>query len=128
MRNICKNISSRPTGLSCRFCWNDSACLSSYPTPVAPLNSCLSLPATTIQLFSQNLFPTFFAAVVEFLNFNNLCIFWRSKFQQVRTDRFCSWNDLFAQNWKSGSPNNLCTESLSTLTTNTSAEWNFYLS
>ena len=24
-RNVCKNVSARPTDLFCRFCWNDSA-------------------------------------------------------------------------------------------------------
>ena len=39
---------------------------------------------------------------------NNLCDFWHSKFQQVITYAFCSWDDIFAQKWNWSSPNNLC--------------------
>ena len=52
---------------------------------------------------------------------NNLCNFWRSKFQQINIHKFCSWDDTFTQERNCGSPNNLCkcTESLCTLSTNT---------
>ena len=50
-RIFCKNVSSRPTDLFCRFCWNDSA--------RAPFL------ATTTQLFLRVCLPTLFAAVLE---------------------------------------------------------------
>ena len=61
---------------------------------------------------------------------NTLCNFWHSKIQQVSTYAFCSWDDLFTQKWNCSSPKNLCkcTESSSKLSTNTSIEWNLYLS
>ena len=117
MRNVCKNVSPRPTGLFCRFCWNDSA-----RTP---------FPATTTQLFSQCLSSHILCRCLDILSTtNNLCNFWHSKCQQVSTYAFCSWDDIFTQNWTCSSPNNLCkcTESSSTLSTNTSIELNLYLS
>ena len=117
MRNVCENVSSRPTGLFCRFYWFDS--------------SCSPFPATTTQLFSQSLSSHTLCSCLEFLSTtNNLCNFWRSKFQQVSTYAFCSWDDIFTEKWNCISPNNLCkcTEFPSTLSTNTSIEWNLYLS
>ena len=117
MRNVCKNVSSKPTDLFCRFCWNDSAC--------SPF------PATTTQLCSQSLSSHSVCSSFEFLSTtNSLCNLWRSKFQQVSTYAFRSWYDLFTQNWNCSSPNNLCkrTASTSTLSANNSIEWNFYLS
>ena len=57
---------------------------------------------------------------------NNLCNFWRSKFQQISTHAFCSWCDIFTQKWNCDSLKNLykCTESPSI----TSIEWNLYSS
>ena len=82
MRNVCKNVSSRPTDLFCRFCWNDSA-----------RNL---FPATTTQLFSQGRSSYTLCSCLEFLSTtNNLCNFWHSKFQQVSTYAFCSWDDIF---------------------------------
>ena len=130
MRNVCKNIYSRPTGLFYRFCWNESACL----PPLRKLPSAhgsLPLLATTTQLFSQSLSSHTLCSCLEiFSTTNNLCNFWNSKFQQVSTYAFCSWDDLFTQKWICSSPNNLCkcTESPSTLSTNTSVEWNLYFS
>ena len=117
MRNVCNNVSSRPTDLFCRFCWNDPA---SSP-----------FPATTTQLFSQSLSSHPLCSCLEiFSTTNNHCNFWHSKFQQVSTYAFCSWDDIFTQKWNCSSPNNLCrcTESPSTLSTNTSIERNLHLS
>ena len=117
MRNVCKNVSSRPTNLFCWFCWKESA-----RSP---------FPATTTQLFSKSLSSDTLCSCLEYLSTtNNLCSFWRSKFQQVRTYAFCSWGDIFTQKWNYSSPNNLWkyTESPSTMSTNTSIEWNLYLS
>ena len=116
-RNVCKDVSSRPTDLFCRFCWNDSACS--------------LLLATNTQLFPQSLSSHILCSCLEILSTTNKhCNFWRSKFQQVSTYAFCSWDDIFAQKWNCSSPNNLfeCTESPSTLSTNTSIEWKLYLS
>ena len=124
MRKVCKNVSPRPTDLFCRFCWNDSACL-----PYA--YGSLPLPATTTQLFSQSLSSQTLCSCLESLSTtNNLCNFWHSKFQQVSTYAFFSWDDIFTQKWNCSSPKNLCkcTESPSMLSTNTFIEWNLYLS
>ena len=118
MRNVCKNVSPRPTDLFCRFCWNDSARI---PFPAAPFT----------QLFSQSLSSHTLCSCLEILSTtNNLCNFWHSKFQQVSTYAFCSWDDTFTQKWNWSSPNNLCkcTEPPSTLSTNTSIVWNLHLS
>ena len=124
MRNVCKNVSSRPAGLFCRFFWNESACLlSAYGS--------LPLPATTNQLFSQSLSSHTLCSCLEFLSTtNNLCNFWHSNFQQVSNYAFCNWGDIFTQKWNCNFPNNLCkcTESPSTLSTNTSIECNLYFS
>ena len=144
MRNVCKNVSSRPTGLFCRFFWNESACL----LPVRKLpsaNGSLPLPATCLpyaygslppatpftQLFSQSMSSHNLCSCLEILSStNNLCNFWHSEFKQVSTYAFCSWDDIFTQNWNCSSPKNLCkcTKSPSSLSTNTSIEWNLYYS
>ena len=124
MRNVCKNVSSRPTGLFCRFCWNESAC-----PPDA--YSSLPLPATTTQLFSQSLSSHTLCSCLEILSTNNnLCNLWHTKVQQNSTYAFCSWDDIFAKKYDCSSRNNLCkcTDSPSTLSTNTSIEWNIYFS
>ena len=117
MRNVCKNVSWRPTDLFCRICWKDSACS--------------LFPATTTQLFSQTLFSHNLCSCLKILSTtNNLFNFWRSKIQQVSEYGFCSCDVIFTQEWNSGFLNNLCkcTESPFTLSTNTSLEWNLYLS
>ena len=117
MRNVCKNVSPRPTYLFCRFSWNDSART--------------ALPATTIQLFSQSLSSHTLCSCLDILSTtNNLCNFWHSKFQKVSTYAFCSWDDIFTEKENYSSPNTLwkCTKSSSTLPTNTSIEWNLYSS
>ena len=137
MRNVCKNVSSRPTDLFCRFCWNDSA-RTLFPAtclpPVLKLPSAYgSLPpaAPFTQLFSQILSSHTLCSCLNILSTTkNLCNFWLSKFQQVSTYAFCSWDDIFTQKWNCSSPHNLCkcTKSPSTLSTNTSTVWNLYLS
>ena len=90
MRNVCENVSSRPTDLLCGFCWNDSACL----TPVRlwlPSSSCYHYPT----VFSESVFPHFWNCLENLPTTNNLCIFWHSKFQQVSIYSFCSWDDKF---------------------------------
>ena len=124
MRNVCKYVSSRPTPLFCRFCWNESACL-----PIA--YSSLPLSATTTQLFSQSLSSHTPCSCLDFLSTtNNLCNFWHSEFQRVSTYAICSWDDIFTQKWTCSSPNNLCecNESPSMLSTNTSIVRKLYLS
>ena len=66
--------------------------------------------------------PTLFAAVFKFV----LPLTTSAKCCAA----FCSWDDIFTQKWNCSSPNILCkcTESPSTLSTNTSIEWNLYLS
>ena len=117
MRKVCENVSLRPTDLFCSFCWNDSA---------------WSLFSVTItQLFSQNLSYHILCSCLEVLSTtNNHCNFWRSKFQEVSTYVFCSRDDVFPQNWNCSSPKHLCkcTESPSTMSTNSSKEWNIYFS
>ena len=92
MRNVCEKVSSRPTDLFCRFCWNDSA---RTPFPATSLPPAAPFP----QLFSQSLSSHTLCSCLEILSTtNNLCNFWKSKFQQVSTDAFCSWDDIFTQN------------------------------
>ena len=94
------------------------------------------LPAVRLRLLSPNCFfqsllsHTLCSRPEILSTTNNLCDFWHSKFQQVSTYAFCSWDDIFTQKWNCSSPNNLCkcTESPSTLSTNTSIVWNLYLS
>ena len=117
MINVDKIASSRSIDLFCTFCWNDSVRSPS--------------PATTTQLFPQSLSSHTLCSCLELLSTtNNLCNSWHSKFQQISTYAFCSWDDIFNQKWNCSSPNNLCkcTESPSTLSTNTSIIWNLYLS
>ena len=137
MRNVCKNVSSRPTDLFCRFCWNDSARTPFSATCLPPVRKLSSVygsfpPAAPFpQLFSRSLSSQTFCSCLETLSTNNnLCNFWHSKFQQVSTYAFCSWDHIFTEKWNCSSPNNLrkCTESPSTLLTNTSIEWNLYFS
>ena len=94
------------------------------------------LPAVRLRLpspnyFSQSLSSHTLCSCLDILSTtNNICNFWHSKFQQVSTYASCSQDDIFTQKWNCSSPNNLCkcTESSSTLSTNTSIEWNLYLS
>ena len=113
-RNVWKNVSPWRTGLFRRFCWNDSP-----------------LFTATSQLFFQSLLSHTLCSRLEILSTtNNHCDFRHSKVQQVSTYAFCSGDDIFTQKWNCRSPNNLCkcTESPSTLSTNTSIVWNLYFS
>ena len=137
MRIACKNVSLRPTGLFCRFCWNESACLppvrmlpSAYSSRPLPATSRLPVAPLT-QLFSQSLSSDTPCSCLEILSItNNLCNFWHSKSQKVSIYAICSWDDIFTQKWNCSSPNNLCKwiEPPSTLSTNTSIGWNLYFS
>ena len=131
MRNVCENVSWRPTDLFCRFWWNNSA-RTLFPASCLPYAYGFVPPAVPFtQLFSQSLSSHTLCSCLEILSTtNNLCIFWHSKLQQVGTYAFCSWDDIFTQKWKCSSPNNLCkcTESPSTLSTNNSIAWNLYFS
>ena len=91
MRNVCKNVSSRPTDLFSRFCWNDSA-RTHFPVTSRP-------PGTSFtQLFSQSMSSHTLCSCLDILSTtNNLCNFWQSNFQQVSTYAFCSWDDIFTQ-------------------------------
>ena len=124
MRTVCKTVSPRPTDLFCRFCWNDSG--------RTLLPATLSPPAAPFtQLFSQSLSSNTLCSCLDILSTtNNLCNFWHSRFQEVSTYAFCSWDDIFTQKWNCSSPKNLCkcTKSPSTLSTNTSIVWNLCFS
>ena len=70
MRQICKNVSPRPTGLFCRFFWKDTECLPASRTQ-APFHLLLSSPIAPFLLPLPNCFirvclPTLFAAVLKF--------------------------------------------------------------
>ena len=124
MRNVFKNVSPRPNDLFCRLCWNDSACI--------PFLATCRLPAAPFtQLFSQSLSSHSLCSCLDILSTtNNICNFWHTKFQEVSTHAFCSWDVIFTQKWNCSSPNNLCkcTESPFTLSTNISVERNLYFS
>ena len=131
MRNVCKNVSSRPNGLFSRFCCKESARTPFLGTCLPYAYGSLPLAAPLTQLFSQSLSSQTLYRCLEILSItNNLCNFWHSKFQQVSTYTFCSWVEIFTQKKNCSSPNNLCkcTESPSTLSTNTSLERNLYFS
>ena len=128
MRNVCKNVSSRPTGLFSRSCWNDSPFL--LP-PCLPYASSLPPAARFTQLFFQSLLPhTPCSRFERFSTAKNLSNLWCSKLQHVSNYAFCRWDDTFTQNWNCSSPNNLCkcTEAPSPLSSKLSIVWNFYLS
>ena len=117
MSNDCKNVSSRPTDLFCRFCSDDAACSPS--------------PAPTTQLFSQSLSSHTPCSCLKSLSTtNNLCCIWRNKLQHVSNYAFWSWDDIFTQNWNCSSHSILCkcTKSPFTMSTKTSIEWNLFLS
>ena len=113
MRNVCKNVSSRPTDLFCRFCWNDpartnfSATSLPYVRKLPSVYGSLPPAAPFTQLFSQSLSSHTLCSCLEILSTtNSICSFWHSKFQQISTHAFCSWDDKFTQYWICGSPNN----------------------
>ena len=115
-RNVCKNVSSPPTGLFSRFDWNGSHHVTAPPFTQLFFQSFLSLtPCSPLEILSTT---------------NNLCKFWHSKFQQVSTYTLCRWNDIFTQKWNCSSPKTLgkSPKSPSPLSSNRSLVWNFYLS
>ena len=64
MRIVCENVSPRQTGLFCRLCWNDSACL----PPIHKLlsaNRSLLLPVPNC--FLRVFLPRTFGAVSKFI-------------------------------------------------------------
>ena len=105
-------------------------------TPKAPLLFLLPL----LNCFLRVCLLTLFAAVLKFFpprttsansrHSWHSCNLWHSKVQQNSTYAFCSWDDIFAKKYDCSSRNNLCkcTDSPSTLSTNTSIEWNIYFS
>ena len=121
MRNVCKNVSSRPTGLFSRFCWKDFPLFTTGRPPSAPFS----------QLFFQSLSShTLCSHLERFSTANNLSNLWCSKLQHVSAYAFCRWDDIFTQKGNCSSPNNLCKspKSPSPLSSNRSIVWNFYLS
>ena len=99
-------ISTRPIALFGRFCRNDS------PLLTYKIHVCSQVvPSYTLN-----------CPVESFSTIDDLRNFWRIKFQEINTDTFCSWDDIFTQYLKLFSTNNLskCTESTSTLSTITS--------
>ena len=120
-KNVCKNVSSRPSGLFSRFWWNESLLITTSFQPAAPFT----------QMFFQSVLSHTLCRRLEILSTTkNLCYFWHSKFQQISTYSFCSWDDIFTQKWNWSSPNNLCksSKSPSSLSSNRSIVWNSYLS
>ena len=117
MRNNCKNVSPWPSDLLSDFVGMTLLALR-FLRPLHPT------------LFLESVFHILCSCLEILSTTNNLCNFWHSKFQQVSTYAFCRWHDIFTQKWNCSSPNNLCkcTESPSTLSTNTSKVWNLYLS
>ena len=115
MGKFCKNVSSRQTELFCRNYWNDAACCFfsgyDYPTDLSGF------------LFSYSSLLSEFLSITD-----SLSSFWCRGFLQVSTHTFCSWDDIFTQIGNFGFLNNLCkwTKSPSTLSSNTSIEWNLY--
>ena len=97
-------------------------------TPTAPF--CLQLPSPNC-FFRVRFLPTLSAAdLKDFLpRITSPISVCSSKLQHVSTYAFCSWDDIFTQKWNCSSPSNLCKspKSPSTLSTNRSIVWNFYL-
>ena len=117
MRVVSNKVTSWPTGLLCRFRWNDSGCS--------------LLTATANQLFFQSLSSHTLFSCLEFLYTTNyFCNFWRSKFDKFSTYAACSLDDIFEQKLNYSYSNTLCKfiGSPSTFSTKTSLEWNLYLS
>ena len=115
LRNSCWNVSSRPTGLFCRFCQND--CLRFF--------SCCHYPS----VFLAGL-PTLFCNSLEiFFTATDFWNFLSSIYHQVNTHLSSSWNNTFWHKSNFDPPKSTCrcTKSFSTLSINTPIEWNLYL-
>ena len=99
--------------------------------PCLPYASSHPPTAPFTQLFFQSLLSNTLCRRLErFSTANNLSNLWYSKFQQVSTYAFCSWDDILTQKRNCSSPNTLCkcTESPSPLSSKPSIVWNLYLS
>ena len=133
-RNVCKNVSSWPTGLFSSFYWNHFSLFTTSLPPIRKLFSAYgSLPpaAPFTQLCLQSLLSDTLCSRLEwFSTANNLSNLWCSKLQHVGTYAFCRWDDKFTLKWNWSSPNNLreSTKSPSPLSSNSSIVWSFYLS
>ena len=117
MRNVCKNVPWRPTGLFCRF----------------------SLEWLCLHFFTSYHYLIVFS---EFIFLHSLQLSWNSFYQwrpmqflaqQIPANqhrRVLQLGQYFSKYWSWSSTNNLCesAESSSTLSTNTSIEWILYLS
>ena len=111
MKNICKNVSSRPNGLFCRCCWNDSPWI--------------SFPATITQLFSQSSSPTHLAAVLIFFDHQQHLQFLAQQISKNQHQRSLELN-VITQKGNCGSPaiaECKCTKFRSRLSTKTSRFW-----
>ena len=117
MRNVCKKVPSRLTCLFRRFCWKYSAC--------SPL------PATTTQLIFQSLSSHILCCCLNFfLPLTTSAISGEGKSNKLAPTRFAAGTICLRKNGIGVLPITcaMCTESPSTLSTNTSKAWNLYLS
>ena len=113
MRNVCRNVSRFVLQILLEW-----LCSHSFPCYHHTI------------FFSEFVIPYSLQLSWNFSTTNNICSFWHTKFQEVSTHAFCSWDVIFTQKWNCSSPNNLCkcTESPFTLSTNISVERNLYFS
>ena len=95
LRNVCKDIFSRPTGLFCRLCWNEFA-------------SKRFLATTTQTIFKSLSYHALCRCLPFFATTKNICSFWHSNFEWVSTHAFCSWDHVFYAKRNCGSPKCLC--------------------
>ena len=100
-----------------------------------PAFLCLWVPSISKQLPPPNCFlkvclPMLRAAVLKFYLPLTTSAISGAAFPTQSTHNFCGWGDIFTLKGNCGFPNTLyeCTESTSTMPTNTSIEWNLYLS
>ena len=117
LRNVCKRVSSRPTGLFGKLFWTDAICN--------------LFPAASTQLISQSLPSHTLWSCLEIVSaINNICNFQHSNFQKVNTQALCSWADKLTEKENYWSLHNLCKRTISSpaLSANTSIECNFYMS
>ena len=116
MRSVCRNVSSRPTGLFADFV---------QQTLIADLFQ-LPLPSW----FFSVCFRSHLSAVLKLLlSLATSAISGPDNFNKSSTYTFCSWDNVIMRKRNSCSPNNSCkcTESHFTLSTNTYKEWTHYV-